>query len=78
MWSLTSSYHGQRRVERVPDEWRAELEQAMLATQSYMDAVKEVMAINVELLAQSRRQQQARKVRPAAKKRQKARQPAKK
>ncbi|MEZ4270500.1 MAG: DUF6788 family protein [Myxococcota bacterium] len=77
MWSLTSSYQGHRRVERVPEVWREELEQAVLSTRAYMDAIKEVMAINIELLAQTRNQQRA-KVRPTAKKRSKRRNSRKK
>jgi hypothetical protein len=61
LWSLTFSMRGKRRVERVPEAWVAELEQAVLQTQAYLDAVKEVMAINIELLALARAEQQARK-----------------
>jgi hypothetical protein len=68
MWSLTFSNRGKRRVERVPEAWLEELEEAILQTQAYMDAIKEVMAINIELMAQTRRQRQE-KVRARAKKR---------
>ena len=57
MWSITFSRRGKRRVERVPLEWVEELEQAVLSTKEYLNAVKEVMAINIELLALTRRQQ---------------------
>jgi hypothetical protein len=67
MWSITFSHRGKRRVERVPDEWVEELERAVLATQDYMAALKEVMAINIELLAQTRTQQREEKVRRRAK-----------
>jgi len=60
MWSVTFSHRGKRRVERVPKAWLAELEQAVVRTQAYLDAIKEVMAINVELLAQARTQELAR------------------
>ncbi len=71
MWSITFSHHGQRRVERVPREWVEEVEQAVLATQQYLDAIKEVMAINLELLAQTRQQQLTAKRTSRTQKRQK-------
>ena len=61
MWSLTSSFRGKRRVERVPETWVAQLEESVLKSQRFLDAVKEVMAINVALLAEARRQEQLRK-----------------
>lgn len=62
-WSVTFCRSGKKRVERVPLEWLAELEKAVLQTQSYLDAVREVMAINLELLAQTREQERPRRVR---------------
>lgn len=56
MWVLTSSHQGQRRVERVPDVFREEVEQALLENQALLDAIKEVQAINVELFAMTRQQ----------------------
>jgi hypothetical protein len=56
-----------RRVERVPREWVGELERAVLSTQAYVEAIREVMAINLELLAETRRQEQDQKVRRRAK-----------
>jgi hypothetical protein len=77
VWSVTASYRGKRRVERVPQAWVEELEQVALATQAYLDALKEVMAINVELLAQARAQlprgQRTSRVRGEGKKRRKLR-----
>lgn len=63
LWSITFSRRGVRRVERVPKEWVEELERVVLETQAYLDAVRELMAINIELLAETRRQHQERKVR---------------
>ena len=57
-WSFTFSHRGKRRVERVPHEWVKDLEQVVVETQAYLDAIKEVMAINIELLAMTRKQQQ--------------------
>jgi len=62
-WTITFSRGGDRRVERVPQAWVEELERAVLQTQAYLDAIREVMAINLELLAKTRRQAQEKKVR---------------
>ncbi len=59
--SVTFSHHGRRRVERIPEEWVADIEQAVLATQSYLDALKEVMAINLALLSLTRSQRRSKK-----------------
>jgi len=61
MWSVTSSHQGKRRVERIPESWVEELEVAVLETQAYLDAIKEVQALNIELLAQTRKQHQEHK-----------------
>jgi len=59
-WTLTTSFHGRRRVERIPRDWVADLEHAVAKTQAYLDAVKELMAINVELLSLARFERQVR------------------
>ena len=69
-WSITFSRNGQRRVERVPHAWVAELERAVVQSQTYLDAIREVMAINLELLAEKRAQEQHKKVRRREKKEQ--------
>jgi hypothetical protein len=66
-WSITFSRKGKRRVECVPREWVEDLEAAVLQTQAYLEAVREVMAINLELLAQMRCQEQEKKVRARVK-----------
>jgi hypothetical protein len=66
-WSVTFCQYGNKRVERVPYAWVEELETAVLESQQYLAAVREVMAINLELLAQTRQQQ--KKVRGGQKKR---------
>ena len=63
LWSITFSRNGERRVERVPREWVEGLEQAALSTQAYLDAIREVMAINLDLLAETRQEKQEKKVR---------------
>ena len=67
-WSITFCQHGRKRVERVPAEWAEEIEEAVLKAQRYLDAVRELMAINIELLAQTRGQYQEKKVRGRNKK----------
>lgn len=62
-WALSFSHHGVRRVERLPADWVEEIEQAVLDTQEYLDAIKQVMAINIELLAQTKKQRRQHKVR---------------
>lgn len=60
-WSVTLCREGRKRVERVPTDWVAELEMVVLESQAYLDAVKEVVAINVELLALTRHQVEKKK-----------------
>lgn len=67
-WSVTFCRKGAKRVERVPEEWVAALEQEVLRTQEYLDAIKEVMAINIELLAMTRAQEKVRSAKKKAKK----------
>jgi len=60
-WSITTSHQGQRRVERVPHEWVEDMERAVLETQAHLDALREVMAINLDLLALTRAQEREKK-----------------
>ena len=60
-WSLVHSRGGERAVEHVPGEWVEDLERAVLETQAFLAAAQEVMAINLELLAITRRQRQQRR-----------------
>jgi hypothetical protein len=62
-WSVTFCRNGKKRVERVPIGWVEELKKAVLQTQTYLDAIHELMAINLELLAQTREQARPRRVR---------------
>jgi hypothetical protein len=68
LWSVTFSRNGVRRVERVPREWVEEVERAVLATHAYLDAIREVMTMNLELLALTRTQKRQKKVRRPTKK----------
>jgi len=67
-WILSLSSDGKRRVQSIPADWQEELEEAVLKTQEYLDAVRQVMAINLELLAETRRLRPSKKVRTARKK----------
>ena len=71
MWSVTFSRDGERRVEWIPKDWVEPLEVHILEAQEYLDALKELMAINLELLALTRGQRRRRKVRPVQKERRK-------
>lgn len=68
MWSITMSHNSQRLIERIPNEWVEEVKRSVLSTKAYMAAVREVMAINLELLAQTRQQQMREKSTPKTKK----------
>lgn len=61
-WSITFSRNGQRRIERVPKAWVEDVERAVVQTQAYLDALREIMAINLDLLAQMRRQEREKYV----------------
>jgi hypothetical protein len=60
-WTLTTSYLGKRRVERIPQDWVVDVERAVAKSQAYLSAVKELMAINIALLVMARTERQARK-----------------
>jgi len=67
-WALSLSHDGTRYVEKLPTEWVEDLEQAVLATQEYLDAVKQVMSINIKLLVEAKKQRRQQKVRGGPKK----------
>ena len=62
-WSLSLSSGGKRQVQSLPVDWQEEVEEAVLKTQAYLDALRQVMAINLELLAETRRLRPSKKVR---------------
>ena len=61
LWSLTFMVEGQKRVERIPDEWVDQIRPLVAQGREFKDAVAEVLAANAQLLAQWR--QQSRKKR---------------
>lgn len=69
-WTLTTSYLGKRSVQHIPRDWVSDVERTVAKTQAYLDAVKEIMAINVALLslARSKRRERQKVRRSRAKK----------
>ena len=59
-WSLTFMVDGHKRVERIPHEWVAEVQQQVQAGREFQDAVREVLAANAQLLALARQQRRRR------------------
>lgn len=56
MWSLTFMVDGKKRVERIPPEWVEEVRSLVAEGRGYKNAVAEVFAINAQLLARWRKQ----------------------
>ena len=55
-WSLTFMVKGEKRVERIPDEWVEQIRPLVEHGREFKDAVAEVLAANAQLLALWRRQ----------------------
>lgn len=60
MWSLTFMVDGKKRVERIPTAWVEQLRPLVAEGRQYKAAVAEVFAINAQLLALWRKQNQKR------------------
>lgn len=56
VWYLTFMVDGQKRVERIPADWVAEVRRRVEAGRAFKAAVAEVLAANAELLVLWRRQ----------------------
>ena len=56
VWSLTFMVKGQKRVERIPNEWVEEVQRLVAAGREFKEAVAEVFAANAQLLALRRKQ----------------------
>lgn len=56
IWYLSFSVKGQKRQERIPQDWVEEVRRRVEAGRAYKDAVAEVFAANAELLVLWRRQ----------------------
>jgi hypothetical protein len=55
-WTLSHSRAGIRQVEKVPRAWVEQLERAVLETQAFVDAIGEVMDINLKLIRLSKQE----------------------
>jgi hypothetical protein len=69
VWSLTFMVKGQKRVERIPDEWVAEIRPLVEQGRAFKDAVAEVFAANAQLLALGRRRTVRRRSKPTGRSR---------
>jgi len=56
MWTLTFMVGGNKRVERIPDEWVAEVQERVEKGRTFKQALAEIWAANAELLVLLRRQ----------------------
>jgi hypothetical protein len=48
---------GERHVDRIPAAWAEEVRRGVAAGRKFQDAVREVLAANVQLLVLARRQE---------------------
>jgi hypothetical protein len=56
LWSLTFMVQGQKRVERIPDEWVEQIRPLVAQGREFKDTVAEVFTANAQLLALRRQQ----------------------
>jgi hypothetical protein len=59
-WTFTFMSHGKRRVERIPKEWIDDVRQRVEVGHQFLDAVREILTANAELLILARQQQHQR------------------
>ena len=57
MWTLTYSVDGRRRVEFIPTEFLSVVQPLAEQGREYREAVRELMAINAQLVSLFRQQQ---------------------
>jgi hypothetical protein len=60
-WSLTYMINGERHVERIPSHWAEEVRRRVRAGREFQDAVREVLAANVQLLVLAKKQEKQKK-----------------
>jgi len=60
-WTFTFMARGKRRVERIPKEWIDEVRQRVEAGHQFLEAVREILTANAELLILARQQQHRRR-----------------
>jgi len=56
-WTLTFMSGGKRRVERIPKPWVEQVRQQVKNGREFLDAVREVLTANAELLILARKQE---------------------
>src|SRR5512139_1029073 len=61
VWLLTFMVRGEKRVERIPQEWVEDVQRRVDAGRAFKDAVAEVFAANAQLLALWQRQTRGRR-----------------
>ena len=59
IWQLTFMLDGKKRVERIPEDWVADVQRRVDAGRQFKDAVNEVFTANARLLVLWRRQSDA-------------------
>jgi hypothetical protein len=61
VWSLTFMVQGKKQVQHIPKEWVEEVRRRVAAGREFQDAVREVLAANVQLLVLAKKQEQQQK-----------------
>lgn len=59
-WTLTYMVEGKKRTLHVPKDWVEDVEARVRAGREFLDAVREVLAANAQLLALARQQRLAK------------------
>ena len=57
VWSLTFMVKGEKRVERIPEEWIESVRERVEAGRKFKEAIAEIFAANAQLLALWRKEQ---------------------
>ena len=60
-WTLTYMIDGERHADRIPAKWAEEVRRRVAAGREFQDAVREVLAANVQLLVLARQQEKKAK-----------------
>ncbi|MGC8794252.1 MAG: DUF6788 family protein [Bryobacteraceae bacterium] len=56
VWTLTFMVRGKKHTRHIPKEWLVEVQRRVRAGRRFLDAVREVLAINAQLVVLARRQ----------------------
>ena len=60
-WTLTYMIDGEHHTDRIPAEWAEEVQRRVAAGREFQEAVREVLAVNVQLLFLARQHEKKRK-----------------